>query len=193
MTYRVLGADPLELDGYRIAQTDRFHLCLRSSTFAEMRLLINNLVTTIRSSNYSMDMVDYEQSYDPTFGTDGAYVTDIELDFTYLIDAAGGPSGTFASELPLAVVYPIGRAADSDSIADNLIMQQTMNQYAVVIATNGGNLPALLDEVQGVLLGFQQAASYHDMEYVSGANIGGAGTMELWREVYQDWHIMREA
>lgn len=191
IVYTLIGTDSIELEGYRITQTDRFVLTLRTTTYDAMVTLINNVVTAIRSSSYAIDLVDYEQSHEPEFSS-GAYRSDIEIDFTYLIDASGGPSSAFNSELPLAVVYPVGRSAE-DSIADNLIRQQVVNQYAIVIATNGGDMPSLLDEVQGVLLGWQQGSEFHDMEYVQGANLGGVGTMEMWREIYSDYHIMRES
>ena len=71
-------------------------------------------------------------------------------------------------------------------------MQQVVNQYAIVVATIDNDMPALLDEIQGVLLGYQQGAAFHDLEYVSGANLGGVGTMQLWREIYSDYEYMRE-
>lgn len=191
IVYTLSGSESIELEGYRITQTDTFVLTVRTATHDAMVGLINSIVTAVRGSSYAIDLVDYEQSHEPEFA-EGAYRTDIEIDFSYLVDATGGPSSAFSSELPMAIIYPVGRSADA-SIADNLIMQEVINQYAVVIATNAGDMSTLLDDVRAAMLGFQQSASFHDMEYVSGANLGGVGTMSLWREIYQDYTHIREA
>ena len=188
--YTLIGTDSLEFEGFRIAQTDRFVLTLRTADYSGMVSLVNSIVTAIRSSSYAIDLVDYEQTHEPEFTAGGAYRTDIEIEFTYLIDAAGGPSSAFSSELPLALIYPVGRSAD-ESEADNLIFQRVNNQYAIVVAATSG-MPALLDEIKGVMLGWQPSTEYHDMEYVSGANLGGVGTMQLWREIYMNWHMFEE-
>ena len=189
--YTQIGTDSLELEGYRLTQTDRYVLTMRTDTHAALKTLITSIVTTIRTSSYAIDLIDMELQHEAEYTTDGAFRADLEIDFTYLVDAAGGPSSALSTELPLALVYPVGRVAD-ESIADNLIMQQVVNEYAIVIATIDNDMPTLLDEVQGVLLGYQQGAGFHDIEYVSGSNLGGVGTMQLWREIYSDYEYMRE-
>ena len=50
-----------------------------------------------------------------------------------------------------------------------------------------------MDEVRASLLGYAQASTYFDMEYVSGQNLGGISDLELWREIYTDAHTITEA
>lgn len=192
IVYTLVGTDSLELEGYRLTQTDRYVLTLRAATHDALITLVNSIVTAVRSSSYAIDLVDWDMQWEPKFTTEGAARADIEIEFTYMLDGAGGPADPLSTELPLAVVYPVGRFSN-ESEADNLILQRRTNQYAIVIATADNDMPALLDELQGVLLGYQQAADHHDMEYVSGANLGGVGSMQLWREIYEDYNFIREA
>tara|TARA_A100001201_G_scaffold143757_1_gene147250 strand:+ start:648 stop:1412 length:765 start_codon:yes stop_codon:yes gene_type:complete len=191
IVYTIVGSDSLELEGYRITQTDRYVLTLRSATYDALISLINAVVTAVRTSAFAIDLIDWETGHEPKYTTDGAFRADLEVDFTYVVDAAGGPADALATALPLAVVYPVGRFAE-ESNADNLIHQKVTNQYAIVLVALAGQMPGLLAELQTALLGFQQASDFHDMEYISGSNLGGVGPMEMWREQYQDYNYIRE-
>ncbi len=187
IVYTLVGVDSREIDGFKITQTDRYVLELRAASYATLRTLINDTITTLRTSAYSIQPVDMLTAFDEDTKEFNA---EIEIEFTYPVTSGGGPSGAFSSELPLVIVYPISRSA-RESDGDNYVTQRVDNLYAVVAMTTG-DMNALLNLIRGSLLGFQQTANHQAMEYVSGANLGGVGGLKLWREVYTDWIAIQE-
>jgi len=187
--YTLTGVDSFEFDGFRITQTDIYRITARASTYATLDANIRSIITTLRSSAYSAEPFDMATRYDDE---QRVFVADIDVEFTYINDGGGGPAGNNAAELPVALVYPIGRSAQ-DSQADNLIKQIVTDNYGIILVTADSNVPALMAEVSAALLGFSQGGAYFDMQYQNGSNLGGVADMELWREVYADQHAITEA
>ena len=187
IVYTLVGIDSREIDGFRLTQTDRFVLELRAPSYDQLRTLINSCITTLRTSAYSVEPVDMLFAFDDETKDFNA---EIEIEFTYPVSSSGGPFGNLAASVPLAIVYPIGRSA-RESDGDNYVTQRVDNQYAVIVMTTGA-MHTALDAVRTSLLGFQQTSLHQAMEYVSGSNLGGVGTLKLWREVYTDWLVIQE-
>ena len=190
--YRVLGVEPFEVDGYRIAQTDRYALLVRAETYSSLRTLVNSIITLLGSGDYAVEADDLETYFDPDFSDEGAHTAELIVETTYTSSSNGvGPSGTLNATLPLLMVYPIGREADEmDEMLG--VHQRVTNQYAFIIATQSNNVTTLVDEVQTALLGYQETAAHESLHYVSGSNLVGVKPVEIWREVYQNWYWIKE-
>lgn len=192
MVYRVMGVNPIEVDGYRVAQTDEFGLLLRASTYSSLRTLTNSVINLLGSGDYAVEASDLQTYYDPDFGADGCHVAELMIDVTYTTASSSpGPTGTLDATLPLLMVYPISR--DAGPMDDmNIVHQQVINQYAFVVVTQGNDIYTLLDELQEALLGYQVSSEHEGMHYLGGANLVGVKPMTIWREMYQNYYWIEE-
>jgi hypothetical protein len=93
--------------------------------------------------------------------------------------------------LPAAMVYPVARVGNPSTF-DNYTKQFVRQEFAILIMTDDANIPALQNEIQAALVGWQQSAAHHEMEYSSGASIEGVGNLSMWREVYTDAFYMTQ-
>lgn len=186
IVYTLVGVDHLQVDGYKVTQTDRYVLELRTGSYSDLLSLVPNCITALRTSGYSIEPIDMVFAYEED---QKIFHAELEIEVSYPL-VGGGPSDANVDQLPMAIVYPIGRSADASDV-DNYTSQRLTNQYAVVVLATSG-LSTVLDAIRGKLLGWQRAATSDAMEYVTGSSLGGVGALQLWREVYQDWEIIED-
>jgi hypothetical protein len=180
LVYQMVGSIPGIFEGYHITQTDTFVLNLRGESYSVLRGLVDDIITALAGQNIEItDMIhDFDQAEE-------LYRVNLELEYTYLSAAA--------QTMPVAFVYPLSRAAVGPSAYDNFTKQAIEEDFAILLVTDAGDIPALQDEVQAALLGWQQSSAHHEVEYSSGSAIEGAGGLELWRETYRDIFYMTQA
>lgn len=185
VVYTLKTTDVYDVDGYAITQTDAYELVVRSKRASGLETAVDDVIDALRTSSFAVEPMDIAHGYEDDTEM---FTAQMMIEFTYALDSSGNATTT----LPLAMIYPAGREADRSEY-DNLIKQRVDDTYAVVLVTQDSNLPALISEVQGSLLGYGQTAAYFDMEYVAGQNLGGISSMELWREIYTDGHMITES
>lgn len=108
----------------------------------------------------------------------------MELTYTYI--------RATSQTLPAAYVYPLSRSGDATAY-DNYTKQFIRAEYAILLVTSSNNIVALQAELQAALVGWQQSAAHHEMEYSNGASIEGVGGLSMWREVYRDGYYMTQS
>lgn len=92
------------------------------------------------------------------------------------------PVEEYSDELPTIMVYPLSYSA-SESLADNLVIQDTQIQVACLLGCAIGSYESLLDELRAAAIGW--VTGYHDAMELAGAEIVGLkGGYIWWREVY---------
>lgn len=183
IVYQLVSTQQAVFEGYDITQTDTFVLNLRGAIYdtatGNILAIRNSIISALSGQNITVtdEMHDYDQK-------EKLYRINMELSYTYLALAS--------QNLPAAFVYPIQRVG-RPSVFDNYTKQKIDAEYAVLIVTDDNNIPALQNEVQASLLGWQQSANHHEMEYGSGASVEGVGGLSMWREIYRDAYYMAQA
>ena len=185
IVYTLEDMEPFEIDGYPVSQTDTYKLRCRSKRAESLDTLIDHVITSLRASSFAVEPVGVADGYEDD---QQMFFADFMIEYTYVLGSDGNPTTT----LPVAILYPLGRQAEPAEY-DNLVKQRVEDQYGIILVTQSGNIPALMDEVRASLLGYAQASTYFDMEYVSGQNLGGISDLELWREIYTDAQTITEA
>lgn len=178
IVYQTVASAPGSFDGYDITHTDLFVLNVRGPDYDALVTLQNSIAAALAGEN--IEITDILHDYDER---ESLYRINLEISYTYITAAA--------QTLPAAYVYPVSRTGEA-SAYDNYTKQLVSADYGVLVVTDAGNITALLDEIQGALLGWQQNASYHEMEYGNGAAIEGVGGLEVWREIYRDAFYMTQ-
>lgn len=179
IVYQMVSSAPGVFEGYDITHTDLYVLNIRGVDYDALLTLQDSVISALSGEN--VEITDMLHDYDPT---ENLYRINLELTYTYITSAS--------QSLPAAYVYPLTRAADP-SAYDNYTKQLVTADYAILIVTADGDIPALQNEIQAALLGWQQSADHHEMEYGNGAAIEGVGGLELWRETYRDAFYMTQA
>ena len=179
IVYQMVSSAPGVFEGFHVTHTDIFIINVRGEDYDVLIALVNSIISALSGENIEITDIlhDYDQS-------ENLYRINLELTYSYI---------TSASQLmPVAYVYPLSRAGNT-SVYDNYTKQLVTADYAVLIVTDDGNVPALQNEIQAALVGWQQSADYHEMEYGNGASIEGVGGLEMWREAYRDAFYMTQA
>ena len=178
MVYQMVSSTPGTFEGYDVTHTDVFIINIRDDNYDDLMTLSTSVINALSAENIEVTDVlhDYVQA-------DNLYRINLELSYSYITSAS--------QALPAAFVYPIARTG-AESSYDNYTKQLVSADYAVLIISDDGNVPALLDEVQSALLGWQQSIDHHEMQYNSGSAIEGVGGMEVWRESYADGYYMEQ-
>lgn len=182
LVYQLVSSSPGVFEGYDVTHTDVFVLNLRGADYDALLTIQASIISAIDGQN--IEITDLLHDYDQG---ENLYRINIELSYSYITSAS--------QTLPAAFVYPLARAGN-DSVYDNLIKQLVTEDFAILVI-NGPSSPTntmsdLLDEIQAALLGWQQSANHHEMQYGNGASIEGVGSLEVWRESYRDAFYMTE-
>jgi hypothetical protein len=178
MVYQMVSSTPGTFEGYDVTHTDIFIINIRDDNYDDLIALSATVIAALAAEN--IEVTDVLHDYDQT---ENLYRINLELSYSYITSAS--------QALPAAFVYPVARTG-TESSYDNYTKQLVNADYAVLIITDDGNIPALLDEVQAALLGWQQSAAHHEMQYNNGSAIEGVGGMEVWRESYVDAYYMEQ-
>lgn len=104
----------------------------------------------------------------------------VELAFT------AEPIEDYSEELPVILVYPLAYGA-GDSIADNLVIQNTQMQIACLLGCAIDQYEDLLGELRAAAMGWvlNDGDAHYDAMELEGATIEGLkGGYIWWREVY---------
>lgn len=179
IVYQQVSLSPSEFEGYDITQTDSYVLNVRGYDYDALRTLYASMVAAIAGEN--IEITDVLHDYDQA---ENLYRINVQIEYTYLAAAA--------QTLPAAFVYPVDRSG-TPSAFDNFTKQRIDAEYAILVITTAGNMAALQNEIQAALLGWQQGADYHEIEYATGVAVEGVGGLEMWRETYRDAYYMTQA
>ena len=183
IVYQMVSSAPGVFEGYDVTHTDIFVLNVRGEDYDELLTLQSTIIAALSGENVEItDMLhDYDQG-------ENLYRINLELSYSYITSAS--------QNLPAAFVYPLTRAGN-ESVYDNLIKQFVSEDFAILVVNAPGSptytMSDLLDEIQAALLGWQQTANHHEMQYSNGASIEAVGSLEVWRESYRDAFYMTEA
>lgn len=175
---QMVSSSPGTFEGYDVTHTDLYIINVRGEDYDELLELVSGITSVLASAN--IDITDAVHDYDQS---ENLFRINLELTYTYITSTA--------QTLPAVFVYPLSRSGEQ-STYDNFTKQLVRADYAFLIVTDDGNIPALQDELQAGLLGWQQSTAHHEMEYSNGASIEGIGALKMWREVYRDAYYMTE-
>lgn len=182
IVYQMVSSTPGVLEGYQVTHTDTFIANVRGPDYDALVDIVGTITTALAGQNIEITDVlhDYDQS-------ENLYRVNLELSFSYITSSS--------QSLPAAYVYPLARAGN-ESVYDNLIKQYVSEDFAILVTNAAGSptyaMSDLLDEIQAALLGWQQSANHHEMQYNNGASIEAVGSLEVWRESYRDAFYMTE-
>jgi hypothetical protein len=178
IVYQMVSSTPGVFEGYDVTHTDIFILNVRGADYDALLTLVGSIVSALAGETIEItDMLhDFDQS-------ENLYRINLEISYSYITSAS--------QALPAVFVYPVSRSG-ADSAFDNYTKQLISEDFAFLVVTDGGDIPALLDEIQAALLGWQQSAYHHEMEYGNGSAIEGVGGLEVWREIYRDAFYMSQ-
>lgn len=183
IVYQMVSSAPGVFEGYKVTHTDTFILNLRGPDYDALIILAGSITAALDGENIEINDVlhDYDQ-------LENVYRINFELQYTYITSSS--------QSLPAAFVYPLSRAGN-ESVYDNYTKQLVTEDFAILVVNNPNTSPVitmtdLLDELQVALLGWQQSANHHEMQYGSGAGIEGVGDLEMWRETYTDAFYMTQ-
>jgi len=179
IVYQMVSSSPGVYEGYDVTHTDIFVLSVRGYDYDALLTVQAAMVTALSGSN--IDITDMVHEYDQP---ENLYKLHLELSYTYIAAAS--------QTLPAAFVYPLSRYGEASAF-DNYTKQLIQADYAILIVTASNNIPALQAEIQAALLGWQQTANHHEMEYSNGNGIEGMGGLSLWRESYRDKYYMTQS
>lgn len=179
IVYQMVSSSPGVFEGYDITHTDLFIINVRGDDYDELLTLVGSITAAMAGEN--IEVTDILHDYDQG---ENLYRVNLELSYSYIAAAS--------QSMPVAYVYPLSRAGEP-SVYDNFTKQEVGEDYAILIVTADGDVPALQDEIQAALVGWQQTVNHHEMEYGNGASIEGVGGLELWRESYRDAFYMTQA
>jgi len=179
IVYQMVSSSPGTFEGYDVTHSDVYVLSVRGADYDALLTLVGTIKTALGTA--AVDITDIAHEFDQS---ENLYKVHMELTYTYIRAAA--------QTLPAAYVYPLSRYGESSAF-DNYTKQLVRADYAILLVTSSGNIVALQAELQAALLGWQQSASHHEMEYSSGASIEGVGGLSMWREVYRDAYYMTQS
>jgi hypothetical protein len=179
IVYQMVSSSPGVFEGFDVTHTDVFVLSVRGYDYDALLSVQSAMVTALSGSN--IDITDMVHEYDQP---ENLYKLHLELSYTYIAAAS--------QTLPAAFVYPLSRYGEASAF-DNYTKQLVQADYAVLIVTADNNIPALQAEIQAALLGWQQSANHHEMEYSNGTSIEGMGGLSMWRESYRDKYYMTQS
>jgi len=182
IVYQLVSTSQSVYEGYDVTQTDTYVLNLRGSVYEEgtgnILTIRNSIISALSGENIRVtdEMHDFDKP-------EKLFRINMEMEVTYLAASA--------QTLPAAFVYPVARVG-RPSVFDNYTKQKIAAEYAILIVTDDGNIPALQNEIQASLLGWQQSANHHEMEYGHGVGVEGVGGLSMWREIYTDTYYMAQ-
>jgi hypothetical protein len=179
IVYQMVSSTPGVFEGYDVTHTDTFILNVRGADYDALLTLVGSVVAALSGEN--IEITDILHDYDQR---ENLYRVNLEISYSYITAAA--------QDLPAAYVYPISRTGN-ESLFDNFTKQMVGEEFAILVVTDNSNIPALLDEIQAALLGWQQSQYHHEMQYGNGTAIEGVGGMQIWREIYRDAFYMTQA
>jgi hypothetical protein len=179
IVYTLVSSQVGQIDGYRVTQTDRYVLSLRTVTYDLLLSKFASLKTALDGSTYAIEINDLLFDFDDV---QKLYRANIDIEFTYL-------SATLQT-LPAAFVYSLDRSA-GESFVDNLVDQRLENSYGIVVVSTTAIDP-ILDGIMAKLLGWQVADDHEEFVYSSGSNLEGVAGMLVWREIYRDAEYIKQ-
>jgi len=178
IVYQMVSSSPGVFEGYQVTHTDTFILNVRGPDYDALLVLVATIIAALDGESIEINDIlhDYDQQ-------ESLYRINLDVAYTYITSAS--------QALPAAYVYPLSRSGNP-SVYDNFTKQLVSEDFAILVITGDGDMPALLGEIQAALVGWQQSPEHHEMEYGNGSSIEGVGGLELWRETYGDAFYMTQ-
>jgi hypothetical protein len=164
-----------------LTQVDTFIVSLREKTLNALAIKTKALLTELNNSAYAIEILDKQKDHEPERE---CFRLDLEIAFSV-------PATGINAETPALLVYCLSQDGE-ESGYDNLIKQRINSAYGVAILTANNDLSALQNAVRNKLLGFQQTPQHFEMQFARGSPLESEGGLQIWREVYQDSHMITQ-
>ena len=180
--YQVVGANPVAIGTARIGTQVTFDVTLRESSYSALLTLLAATETQVQAAPGAISITGAGAAYDEKTGL---FMFGLELQ--YFVPAVAGQT----SDYPAVLVSLAGDAA-GESAYDNTVKQRVTRQHSLIIISTNNDIAALRTELQGALLGWQEAPSFFEMQYASGSAIDITGGLYAWREQYDDAYFIAQ-
>ncbi|MEZ0137364.1 MAG: hypothetical protein AB9Q17_02315 [Candidatus Reddybacter sp.] len=174
--FQVVGANPVSIGAARIATQVTFDVTLREKDYELLLALLAATETQVQAAAGAISITGAAAAFDEKTGL---HMFGLELQ--YIVPAVAGAG----SDYP-AVLVDLTNVAAAGSTYDNTVKQRVTRNYGMTILSTSNNIAALRTELQGALLGWQEQATYFEMQYSSGASVDIGGGLYAWREQYED-------
>ncbi len=174
--YQVVGANPITIGAARIATQVTFDVTLRESSYSALLALLTATETQVQAAAGAISITGAAAAFDDKTGL---HMFGLELQ--YIVPAVSGVSGDYP-----AVLVDLPSVSAVESVYDNIVKQRVTRNYGITLLSSSNNITALRQELQTALLGWQEQATYFEMQYSSGSAIDIGGGLYAWREQYQD-------
>lgn len=181
IVYMLVGGKNQYFEKQLLTQVDTFIISLREKTIDALATKSKELLTILAASTYAIEILDKQKEHEPERE---CFRLDLEIAFSV-------PSTGINAETPALLVYCLSQDGE-ESDYDNLIKQRVNSAYGVAILTADNNLSALQTVVRNKLLGFQQTPQHFEMQFARGSPLESEGGLQIWREVYQDSHMIKQ-
>lgn len=182
IVYMLVGGKNQYFEKQLLTQSDTFIVSLREKSQTLLAEKSKALLTALVTSSYAIEVIDKQKDYEPERE---CYRLDLEIAFTV-------PATGINAETPALLVYCSGQDGE-ESDYDNFIKQRVNSAYGIAILTAGNDVDALQAVVRNKLLGFQQTPHHFEMQFARGSPLESEGGLRIWREVYQDSHMIKQA
>jgi len=181
IVYMLVGGKNQYFEKHLLTQVDTFIVSLREKSQQLLAVKAKELLTALVTSSYAIEIIDKQKDYEPDRE---CYRLDLEISFTV-------PATGVNAETPALLVYCVGEDGE-ESDYDNIIKQRINSAYGIAILTAGNDITALQAVVRNKLLGFQQTPQYFEMQFARGSPLESEGGLRIWREIYQDSHMIKQ-
>jgi len=173
--YRLVSARPVEVDDVRVITAVTFVVTVRATTYANLMTAIGNIETQVTASSDAISITDAALDFDDN---KNYFLAGIEV--VYAVPAVAG-----GSNWPALLVDVQGFEAGGE-LYDNFVKQRVQRGYGFMLVSTTNNIATLRTDLQGALLGWQQAATDNPFNYQAGAPVKLPGGLYAWRDIYFD-------
>lgn len=181
IVYMLVGGKNQYFEKQLLTQVDTFIISLREKSLDALALKSQALLTALITSAYAIEVLDKQKDHEPDRE---CFRLDLEISFSV-------PATGVNAETPALLVYCLAQDGE-ESDYDNFIKQRVNSAYGVAILTANNDLSALQEIVRNKLLGFQQTPQHFEMQFARGSPLESEGGLRIWREVYQDSHMIKQ-
>lgn len=182
IVYMLVGGKNQYFEKQLLTQADTFIVSLREKTIEALAINSAALLSELSNSIYAIEILDKQKDHEPERK---CFRLDLEISFSV-------PATGINAETPALLVYCLSQDGE-ESGYDNLIKQRVNSAYGIAILTADNNLSTLQEAVRNKLLGFQQTPQHFEMQFARGSPLESEGGLQIWREVYQDSHMIKQS
>jgi hypothetical protein len=173
--YQIGNAGVRQFQGFNVAHSITFLLVIRSSRYAEMTELSDEVGNALEAA-VGFDVLDMSSDYEEALG---CYRIALEID----VSRALGASSTDARSVLILPGVWVGHEPAHLNCAGQKVDCQ---QLVVLHARTLEELDILRSAVRSALLGWQRPEAYAPYQYIKGQPLESGGGLLAWVDTYQD-------